>query len=73
MFLTLNTWPEIADHSLDVDMGVAMTMVARFRDCTAWIMLQQGVHFICLFFVRTRSYSSSIAPMNELSLCQNGG
>jgi len=30
-------------------------------------------HFICLFFVRTRSYSSSMTLMNETSLCQNGG
>ncbi len=33
-----------------------------------------SVHdFICLFFVRTRSYSSSITLMNDTSLCQNGG
>ena len=30
-------------------------------------------YFIWLFFDRTRSYSSSITPMNEVSLCQNGG
>jgi len=30
-------------------------------------------YFICLFFVRTRSYSSSITLMNDTSLCQKGG
>jgi hypothetical protein len=29
--------------------------------------------FICLFFVLTRSYNSSITLMNDRSLGQNGG